>query len=200
MVEVSITKIIKKLNMTSELDKKDQSLFKKLSKRYPVFIPFKIINLMLSKKFNTIDYDDNLEICATQISDRKYLYQIIDSKVLSENQKFEIFEDLKDISSDSKKTFIEWIKSAKPTVENLKFDFSLHENFELIRNIEKDKIKSKKIKKQDYMTETLAELYIEQKKFKEALKAYEILSLKYPEKISLFANQIIFLKKKLNNV
>ena len=200
MVDVSITKIIKKLNMTDELDKKDQSLFKKLSKRYPVFIPFKIINLMLSKKFNTIDYDDNLEICATQISDRKYLYQIIDSKVLSENQKFEIFEDLKDISSDSKKTFIEWIKSAKPTVENLKFDFNLHKNFELIRNIEKDKIKSKKIKKQDYMTETLAELYIEQKKFKEALKAYEILSLKYPEKISLFANQIIFLKKKLNNV
>ena len=200
MVDVSITKIIKKLNMTDELDKKDQNLFKKLSKRYPVFIPFKIINLMLSKKFNTIDYDDNLEICATQISDRKYLYQIIDSKVLSENQKFEIFEDLKDISSDSKKTFIEWIKSAKPTVENLKFGFSLHENFELIRNIEKDKIKSKKIKKQDYMTETLAELYIEQKKFKEALKAYEILSLKYPEKISLFANQIIFLKKKLNNV
>ena len=200
MVEVSITKIIKKLNMTSELDKKDQSLFKKLSKRYPVFIPFKIINLILSKKFNTIDYNDNLEICATQISDRRYLYQIIESKILSENQKFEIFEDLKDISSDSKKTFIEWIKSAKPTVENLKFDFSLHENFELIRNIEKDKIKSKKIKKQDYMTETLAELYIEQKKFKEALKAYEILSLKYPEKISLFANQIIFLKKKLNNV
>ena len=200
MVEVSITKIIKKLNMTSVLDKKDQSLFKKLSKRYPVFIPFKIINLMLSKKFNTIDYDDNLEICATQISDRKYLYQIIESKILSENQKFEIFEDLKEISSDNKKTFIEWIKSTKPSVENLKFDFSLHKNFELIRNIDKDKIKSKKIKKQDYMTETLAELYIEQKKFKEALKAYEILSLKYPEKISLFANQIIFLKKKLNNV
>ena len=200
MVDVSITKIIKKLNMTDELDKKDQSLFKKLSKRYPVFIPFKIINLILSKKFNTIDYDDNLEICATQISDRKYLYQIIYSKVLSENQKFEIFEDLKDISSDNKKTFIEWIKSTKPTVENLKFDFNLHKNFELIRNIEKDKIKSKKIKKQDYMTETLAELYIEQKKFKEALKAYEILSLKYPEKISLFANQIIFLKNKINNV
>ena len=97
MVEVSITKIIKKLNMTSELDKKDQSLFKKLSKRYPVFIPFKIINLMLSKKFNTIDYNDNLEICATQISDRRYLYQIIESKILSENQKFEIFEDLKEV-------------------------------------------------------------------------------------------------------
>ena len=200
MVEVSITKIIKKLNMTGELDKKDQSLFKKLSKRYPVFIPFKIMNLILSKKFNTIDYDDNLEICATQISDRRYLYQIIESKILSENQKFEIFEDLKEISFDNKKTFIEWIKSTKPTVENLKFDFNLHKNFELIRNIEKDKIKSKKIKKQDYMTETLAELYIEQKKFKEALKAYEILSLKYPEKISLFANQIIFLKKKINNV
>ena len=37
-------------------------------------------------------------------------------------------------------------------------------------------------------------------KFKEALKAYEILSLKYPEKISLFADQIIFLENKLKNV
>ena len=65
---------------------------------------------------------------------------------------------------------------------------------------DKIKVDPKKIKKEDYMTETLAELYIEQKKFKDALKAYQILSLKYPEKISLFADQIIFLKKKLKNV
>ena len=50
------------------------------------------------------------------------------------------------------------------------------------------------------MTETLAELYVKQLKYKEALKAYKVLCLKYPEKISLFADQIIFLKKKLNNV
>ena len=48
------------------------------------------------------------------------------------------------------------------------------------------------------MTETLAKIYVKQQKFKEALYAYRILSLKYPEKSSLFANQIKKLQKKQN--
>ncbi len=40
------------------------------------------------------------------------------------------------------------------------------------------------------MTETLASVYLEQKKFSKAIKAYEILSLKYPEKNGFFADQI----------
>ena len=40
------------------------------------------------------------------------------------------------------------------------------------------------------MTETLAKVYLEQKKFSNAIKAYEILSLKYPEKSGFFADQI----------
>ena len=40
------------------------------------------------------------------------------------------------------------------------------------------------------MTETLAKVYLEQKKFSKAIKAYEILSLKYPEKSGFFADQI----------
>ena len=42
----------------------------------------------------------------------------------------------------------------------------------------------------DLMTETLAQIYIEQKKYDKAIKAYKILILKYPEKNSLFANRI----------
>lgn len=42
----------------------------------------------------------------------------------------------------------------------------------------------------DLMTETLARVYLEQKKFKSAIKAYKILSLKYPEKSGYFADQI----------
>ena len=49
------------------------------------------------------------------------------------------------------------------------------------------------------MTETLADLYITQGKYHEALKAYKILCLKYPEKISLFADQIKFIKKQIKN-
>lgn len=40
------------------------------------------------------------------------------------------------------------------------------------------------------MTETLAQIYLEQKKYPKAIQAYEILILKYPEKSSFFADRI----------
>ncbi|QOD59346.1 hypothetical protein H9I45_08140 [Polaribacter haliotis] len=40
------------------------------------------------------------------------------------------------------------------------------------------------------MTETLAKVYLEQKKYNNAIQAYRILSLKYPEKSGFFADQI----------
>lgn len=39
-------------------------------------------------------------------------------------------------------------------------------------------------------TETLAKVYLEQKKYNSAIQAYKILSLKYPEKSGFFADQI----------
>ena len=47
----------------------------------------------------------------------------------------------------------------------------------------------------EFMTETLAKLYVKQGKYDNALIAYKILSLNYPEKNSLFANQIKLIKK-----
>jgi hypothetical protein len=44
------------------------------------------------------------------------------------------------------------------------------------------------------MTETLAKVYLEQKKYQKAIQAYEILILKYPEKISFFASRISDIK------
>ena len=40
------------------------------------------------------------------------------------------------------------------------------------------------------MTETLAKVYLEQKKYQKAIQAYEILILKYPEKSTFFADRI----------
>jgi len=45
------------------------------------------------------------------------------------------------------------------------------------------------------MTETLARIYLEQKKYQKAIQAYEILILKYPEKSSFFAERIEDIKK-----
>ncbi len=47
---------------------------------------------------------------------------------------------------------------------------------------------------QNLMTETLARIYVEQKKYDKAIQAFEILSLKYPEKSGFFADQINTIK------
>jgi len=69
-----------------------------------------------------------------------------------------------------------------------------------ISRIDKNAVPNNKPNKVDkeptLMTETLARIYLEQKKYDSAIKAYEILSLKYPEKNSFFADQI----KKIRNL
>ena len=49
------------------------------------------------------------------------------------------------------------------------------------------------------MTETLARVYLEQKKYQKAIQAYEILILKYPEKSSFFADRVSDIKILQNN-
>lgn len=49
------------------------------------------------------------------------------------------------------------------------------------------------------MTETLAKVYLEQKKYQRAIQAYEILILKYPEKSSFFADRIKNIKELQQN-
>ena len=93
-------------------------------------------------------------------------------------------EDLKaatEVSLDKKKKF-ELI------------DKFIAENPKIIPGEEFDKkvdIKeSLKLDKKELMTETLAKVYLEQKKYKKAIQAYTILSLKYPEKSGFFADRI----------
>jgi hypothetical protein len=54
---------------------------------------------------------------------------------------------------------------------------------------------SAKLDKNELMTETLARVYLEQKKYKKAIQAYKILSLKYPEKSGFFADRIKAVEK-----
>jgi hypothetical protein len=49
------------------------------------------------------------------------------------------------------------------------------------------------------MTETLARVYLEQRKYQKAIQAYEILILKYPEKSSFFADRISEIKNLQQN-
>ena len=63
-------------------------------------------------------------------------------------------------------------------------------------SVNKDDLSVKSLASTDeLMTETLAKVFVKQKKFENALQAYQILSLKYPEKNSFFADQIKEIKR-----
>ena len=139
-------------------------------------------------------------------TDRSVLRDIIEFNKINNN--FIESEEVILSSEKTKNSFIEWLKVTKPISNNTKNDNeTLIQNFirsKPVISFEKQSSKNNlakefKVSKKEYMTETLAKLYFEQSKFKEAIKAYEILGLKYPEKISLFADQIKKIKNNLKN-
>ncbi len=137
-----------------------------------------------------------------------------------EDQKTDLAEDLNlgkplPFTKKEKHSFTEWLqltKTKKASVEenvaskalDKKQKFDLLDKF--IENnpkiVPKEDNKSKvnikesiKIDKNELMTETLAKVYLEQKKYKKAIQAFKILRLKYPEKSGFFADQIRAVEK-----
>ena len=122
-----------------------------------------------------------------------------------------------EFNSTEPHSFNEWMQlvSKKPidrtekVDENLKKPTEIKNKFSLIDKFIQTNPKIKPVDKQavnidvslesssqneSLMTETLAKVYLEQKKYENAIKAYRILSLKYPEKSSFFANRIKAIK------
>lgn len=109
-----------------------------------------------------------------------------------------------------KLSFIEWIKFTEdktisgekkvlgdkksPLQDKLSIINQFIENDPKISPVKQSENTISQIKFDDYtdelMTETLAKVLVKQKKYKKAIRAYKILSLKYPEKNVLFATQI----------
>ncbi len=110
-------------------------------------------------------------------------------------------------SKNETHSFQEWLQLSKQKpvirdkpetkVKEISKDFLIDQFIEKnpkIISVKKDKETTISIPKnktdKSLMTATLAKVYLEQKKFHQAIKAYEILSLKYPEKSGFFADQI----------
>lgn len=179
----------------------DQSIsIKKIIKKYPYFQTARIIELIGLKKFNNIRFNNALKTSSIYSTDRSVLYEIIELEKISSNETLPILSLEK-----TKNSFIKWLKVSKQVSNPKSSQNSLIESF-LSVNPKIDPYKKMsntdlsagfKLSKKEYMTETLAKIYFDQNKFEEAIKAYEILCLKYPEKISLFADQIKTIKSSL---
>ena len=198
MVKFDKNYIINSLSNSSNLTMKDYKEIEKISKDFSYYLPSKLLMLLILKNNDVIEYYKKLNEFSIQFIDRKFLKKTIEDG-RSNNEIKEVFEDIEIINSPNENSFLDWILKTK-SIKNQ--DILDSENRWQELNLSNLKVSSrslKKITKEDYMTETLAKVYVKQEKYKEAIKAYKILSLKYPEKISLFANQIKDLKKRLKN-
>lgn len=148
----------------------------------------------------------------------KEVHQQITEKIVSEKP-IEIKEELAigkpfSFSKTETHSFNEWLQ----LVSQKKIERTSDQKYELDKNViidnfikhnpkiskvSKDAEKKEIVleEKQDsyLMTETLAKVYLEQNKHENAIKAYEILSLKYPEKSGFFADQIKRIRILQNN-
>ena len=139
--------------------------------------------------------------------------QIISKKTTTFDEKKEIPEkkigDIKillDFSKEDAYPFQKWLEltKKKTITRDVDQNNTLFKNKELINNfidknptitsLPKDSESHSHIddtySENELMTETLAKVYLAQKKYSNAVKAYDILILKYPEKSGFFADEI----------
>ena len=118
-------------------------------------------------------------------------------------------------SKDLKLSFLDWIKYTEENqniqiqeskkLEPLKNKLSIIDRFieadpkisPMEKNEPIESLINGDFNSEELMTESLAKILLRQKKYKKAIKAYKILSLKYPEKNVFFAGQIKKIKKLL---
>ena len=116
-------------------------------------------------------------------------------------------------SKDLKLSFLDWIKYTEKIqytqiqeskkLEPLKNKLSIIDRFieadpkisPMEKNEPIESLINGDFNSEELMTESLAKILLRQKKYKKAIKAYKILSLKYPEKNVFFAGQIQKIKK-----
>ena len=174
---------------------------RKIIKNYPYLMSAKLLELQILKKTNNKGFKNALSNCAIQTSYRNILYKYLENT----NEKVENYKKIDTLNKKTSYSFLQWLELIDTESKNpipTKFDRidNSIENNSKIKNIKSfDSENSLEIdngfSKSEIMTETLAHLYWKQKKYKEAKKALKILSLKYPEKSSLFADHLKKIKQ-----
>jgi len=187
-------------NIIEEFDPMDESKsleLKKILNSYPYFQSASA-HYLKTLKFQKKDaYFELLPKSAILTFNRSILRNWLHSSNINETQPIDLKE---------KYTFLDWFDIIDEDSTKIEKKFDLINQF--INNPPKIKInkdyeskssfKSETKIKDELITETLAKIYVKQEKFNKAIKAYEILSLKYPKKSSFFADQINGIKKLKN--
>jgi hypothetical protein len=138
--------------------------------------PSEILEIGKPIQFNSSEphsFNEWMQLISTKTIEREIKSEEITEKPSNLEEKFQIID-----------RFIESNPKIKPVSKNTVTQ-PININFD--------------IENESLMTETLAKVYLEQQKYESAIKAYHILSLKYPEKSSFFADRIKAIKNLQKN-
>ncbi|MBE0424236.1 MAG: hypothetical protein IBX66_09910 [Lutibacter sp.] len=190
----------------------------------PIFIAKSETPSNTLEEIEVIDAED-VKVLHKKITDsvsnkntKTEVISVKNDEVENEADVLEIGKPLQFVSSEPH-SFNEWMQliAQKPIkreeipsrkIEKIEEKFNLIDRFiELnpkIKPVDKnainlDVITESSAENESLMTETLAKVYLEQKKYENAIKAYRILILKYPEKSGFFADRIKAIKKLQKN-
>ena len=193
----------------NDFDPNSQENIQKLEnliKDYPYFLQPKLYYLKILKDKKSKMYDSELKKTAISIYDRSWLFDWINLPWETNKVNNKTIE--KDVSI--KMNFIDWINYIEKNKVDINLSESVDKKFDLIETflnnpskIEKEDLNRNQkdisietlTSENELMTETLAKIYLKQQKYKKAIDAFRILSLKYPEKNAFFADQIKKIKK-----
>ena len=144
-----------------------------------------IASLVVDDSTSKLELGKPLEFDKTETFSFSEWLSLAQKKPIDRSQESELKkeEEKEESTRDKKFALIDAFISNKPKLK------PLDKNSKLI-NIAEESV----FETEDLMTETLARIYVEQKNYDKAIQSYRILSLKYPEKSSLFADQIQAIK------
>lgn len=195
------------------LEEKETAINEIIVNQYKIVVSDKI---EVQPKINSLEQSilSSIQIAKPQVVTEEIQQEIIPAetkKPETVEEKLEIGKPL-EFSKQEKHSFQEWLQLAKITpierekeISEPEIDEEKKKKIELIdkfietnpkiisvKNAPVSPINIEKLNQDNsyLMTETLAKVYLEQKKYQKAIQAYEILILKYPEKSSFFADRI----------
>ncbi|OPZ96956.1 MAG: hypothetical protein BWY70_01617 [Bacteroidetes bacterium ADurb.Bin408] len=173
---------------TPALIQNNTALIETLLSEYPYCQSLYLMLLVSFRENKTLGLDSKLALAATYAGDKKMLFKIMHTGIASLIAEKTVNTGIITADATTSDDVIDKFIANEPRIEIKK------------HYISDDDLSEKSVEDNfDLVSETLARIYVSQGNLEKAVKTYEKLCLKYPEKSSYFAAEIENIKKQINN-